>query len=95
MAAGATLSIFGARIVASQYRAFCLAHGHNDLFFVLCVHPTRLRRLLSQNPTSPKIPGSVDDQVRCRHAERRVSERVSLLRFFRAIKLRGRRPGEM
>ena len=76
MAAGATLSIFGARIVASQYRAFCLAQGHN---------------LLSQNPTAPKIPGSVDDQVRCRHAERRVSERVSLLRFFRfgvAIKLR-------
>ena len=30
MAAGATLSIFGARIVASQYRAFCLAQGHND-----------------------------------------------------------------
>ena len=75
MAAGATLSIFGARIVASQYRAFCLAQGHN---------------LLSQNPTAPKIPGSVDDQVRCRHAERRVSERVSLLRYFRAIKLRVR-----
>ena len=91
MAAGATLSIFGARIVASQYRAFCLAQGHNDFFLLLCIHPTRLRRLLSQNPTAPKIPGSVDDQVRCRHAERRVSERVSLLRFFRfgvAIKLR-------
>ena len=62
MAAGATLSIFGARIVASQYRAFCLAQGHN---------------LLSQNPTAPKIPGSVDDQVRCSLFQIRGSDKIA------------------